>query len=129
MKIVIADDSILLRDRIKFLLKSINYNSVVYEAKNGLEALYLIEEVKPDLVLLDIRMPEMNGIDVLKKIREMKNQVKICILTNYSYPQYKLKCFEAGADFFLSKAEDFEDIRDIMSDILDKTDNPESNQK
>lgn len=129
MKIVIADDSILLRDRIKFLLKSINYNSVVYEARDGLEALHLIEEVKPDLVILDIRMPEMNGIDVLKKIREMKNQVKICILTNYSYPQYKLKCIEAGADFFLSKTEDFEDIRDIMSDILDKTDIPESNKK
>ncbi len=118
MKIVIADDSILLRDRIKILLKSINNNFVLYEAKNGLEALLLIEEVKPDLVILDIRMPEMNGIDVLQKVREMKLQLKICILTNYSYPQYKLKCFEIGADYFLSKTEDFEDIKDVITDIL-----------
>jgi DNA-binding NarL/FixJ family response regulator len=120
MKIIIADDSTLLRDRIKIILKSININSELYEAKNGLEALLLIKEVKPDLVILDIRMPEMNGIDVLKKIREMKLQVKVCILTNYSYPQYKLKCFEAGADYFLSKNEDFEDIKDVITGILNE---------
>jgi DNA-binding NarL/FixJ family response regulator len=125
MKIVIADDSILLRDRIKFFLKSILTQSVLYEAKNGLEALRLIEEVKPDLVILDIRMPEMNGIDVLKKIREMKLNVKVCILTNYSYPQYKLKCFEAGADYFISKNEDFEDIKDVITDMLNKVYNSE----
>jgi DNA-binding NarL/FixJ family response regulator len=125
MKIVIADDSILLRDRINFFLKSILTQSVLYEAKNGLEALRLIEEVKPDLVILDIRMPEMNGIDVLKKIREMKLNVKVCILTNYSYPQYKLKCFEAGADYFISKNEDFEDIKDVITDMLNKVYNSE----
>jgi DNA-binding NarL/FixJ family response regulator len=120
MKIVIADDSILLRDRIKNLLKSINIKSELYEAKNGLEALDLILEVKPDLVILDIRMPEMNGIEVLKKIRKSQMLVKICILTNYSFPQYKLKCFEAGADYFLSKTDDFEDIEDVIADMLNK---------
>jgi DNA-binding NarL/FixJ family response regulator len=121
MKIVIADDSFLLRDRIKFLLKSINNQSELYEAKNGLEAIYLILEVKPDLVILDIRMPEMNGIDVLKKIRESKMPVKICILTNYSHKLYRLKCFEAGADYFLSKTEDFDNINFIISDMLKGT--------
>jgi len=121
MKIVIADDSFLLRDRIKFLLKSINNQSELYEAKNGLEAIHLILEVKPDLVILDIRMPEMNGIDVLKKIRESKMPVKICILTNYSHQLYRLKCFEAGADYFLRKTEDFDDINFIISDMLKGT--------
>ncbi|MCX6253832.1 MAG: response regulator transcription factor, partial [Bacteroidia bacterium] len=102
-KILIADDSSLLRDRIKSLLNSINNNSVVYEAENGLEALKLIKDKKPDLAILDIRMPEMNGIEVLKKIRELKMKTKVCILTNYPYPQYKRKCFEEGADYFLSK--------------------------
>jgi YesN/AraC family two-component response regulator len=95
---------------------------VLYEARNGLEALRLIVEIKPDLVILDIRMPEMNGIEVLKKIRESKIQVKICILTNYTYPHYKLKCYEAGADYFLRKTEDFEDLKDVIADILNKTD-------
>jgi YesN/AraC family two-component response regulator len=118
MKVVIADDSSLLRDRIKSLLNSLNNNPVIYEAENGVDALQLIREKKPDFVILDIRMPEMNGIEVLKKIRELKMKVKVCILTNYAYPIYKRKCFEAGADYFLRKTEDFEEIEIIVSDML-----------
>jgi YesN/AraC family two-component response regulator len=107
-----------LRDRITSLLISINHNSVLYEAENGVEALQLIRENKPELAIIDIRMPEMNGIDLLKKIRELKMEVKICILTNYVYPIYKKRCLEAGADFFLRKTEDFEEIEIIVSDML-----------
>jgi DNA-binding NarL/FixJ family response regulator len=118
MKILIADDSSLLRDRIKSLLQNINNISVVYEAENGAEALQIIREKQPDLAILDIRMPEMNGIDVLKKIQELKMKVKVCILTNYAYPIYKRRCIEAGADYFLRKTEDFEEIEIIVSDML-----------
>jgi len=118
MKIVIADDSSLLRDRIKSLLINVNNNSVVYEAENGVEALKLIREKEPDLVILDIRMPEMNGIEVLENIRDLKMKVKVCILTNYDYPIYKKKCFEAGADYYLRKTEDFEKINIVISDML-----------
>ena len=118
MKIVIADDSSLLRDRIKSLLINVNNNSVVYEAENGVEALQLIREKEPDLAILDIRMPEMNGIEVLKKIRELKMKVKVCILTNYDYPIYKKRCFEAGADYFLRKTENFEDINIIVTGLI-----------
>jgi len=117
MKIVIADDSSLLRDRIKSLLNSFNTISMIYEAENGVEAWQLIREKKPDLVILDIRMPELNGIEVLKKIRALKMKIKVCILTNYTYPQYKRICFEAGTDYFLSKTEDFEDINRVISDM------------
>jgi YesN/AraC family two-component response regulator len=89
IQILIADDSSLMRDRIKSLLNNINNNSVVYEAENGVEALQLIREKEPDLAILDIRMPEMNGIEVLKKIREMGLRTKVCMLTNYPYKQYK----------------------------------------
>jgi len=118
MKIVIADDSSLLRDRIRSLLNSINHNSVVFEAENGAEALKLIREKEPDLAILDIRMPEMNGIEVLKKIREMKMKTKVCILTNYPYPQYKRRCFEAGADYFLCKTENFEDLNIVITGLI-----------
>jgi DNA-binding NarL/FixJ family response regulator len=118
MKIVIADDSSLMRDRIKSLLNSINDISMVYEAKNGVEALQLIMEKEPDLAILDIRMPEMNGIEVLKKIRELKMKVKVCILTSYPYPQYRKRCLEAGADYFLSKIEDFEEIEIVITDMV-----------
>jgi DNA-binding NarL/FixJ family response regulator len=118
MKIVIADDSSLLRNRIKSLLNGLEEKLVVYEAENGLEAFKFIKDNGPDLAILDIRMPEMNGIEVLKKIRELKMKTKICILTNYAYPQYKKKCFEAGADYFLSKTEEFEDIKNVINDMV-----------
>jgi len=116
MKIVIADDSSLLRDRIKSLLNSINNISMVYEAKNGVEALQLIMEKEPDLAIIDIRMPEMNGIEVLKQIRKLNMKTRVCILTSYPYPQYRKRCLEAGADYFLSKTEDFEQIEIVITD-------------
>ena len=126
MIIVIADDSSLLRDRIKSLLNSFNNISVVYEAENGVEALQLIREKEPDLAILDIRMPEMNGIEVLKKIRELKMKTKVCILSNYAYPIYKKKCLEAGADYFLSKTEEFEDIKIIISELANSEEGGEN---
>ena len=118
MKVVIADDSSLLRDRIKSLLNSINDISMVYEAKNGVEALQLIMEKEPDLAIIDIRMPEMNGIEVLKQIRKLNMKTRVCILTSYPYPQYRKRCLEAGADYFLSKIEDFEEIEIVITDMV-----------
>jgi DNA-binding NarL/FixJ family response regulator len=126
VKIVIADDSSLLRERIKSLLNGLKEKLVIYEAENGLEALKLIKDKKPDLAILDIRMPEMNGIEVLKKIRELKIKVKVCILTNYPYPQYKRKCFEAGADYFLSKTEEFEDIKIVITELANSEEGGEN---
>jgi DNA-binding NarL/FixJ family response regulator len=117
MKIVIADDSSLWRDRIKSILIDINEVFVVSEAENGADALQIIREKEPDLAILDIRMPGMNGIEVLKKTRELNIKVKICILTNYPYPQYRKRCLEAGADYFLSKTEEFEDIKIVITGL------------
>jgi len=120
MKIIIADDSSLWRDRIKSILIEINEVFVVDEGENGTEALQIIMEKKPDLAILDIRMSGMNGIEVLKKIRELKMKIKVCMLTSYTYPQYKKRCIEAGADYFLSKMEDFAKISGIITDMLEE---------
>ncbi|MGD0581685.1 MAG: response regulator transcription factor [Bacteroidales bacterium] len=118
MKVVIGDNSSLMRDRIKILLRNLNHNYEVFEAEDGVEALQLIGEKEPDLAIIDIRMAGMNGIEVLKKIRELKLKTRVCILTNYSYPQYRKRCLEEGADFFFSsKSEDFEEIKVIISDL------------
>ena len=64
-------------------------------------------------------MPLLGGIDVLKKIEEANLKTKVCILTNYSYPQYQERCLAMGADYFLSKSEDFEKINFIISEMLE----------
>jgi DNA-binding NarL/FixJ family response regulator len=121
MKVIIADDSRLMRERIREAISIFRGVEIVSETENGLKTLEEIKKHNPNLAIIDIRMPDMNGIEVLKKIRELKIKVKVCILTNYPYPQYKKKCLEAGADYFLSKAEDFEDIKIVITDMLRET--------
>ena len=121
MKVIIADDSKLMRERIREAISIFRGVEIVSETENGLQTLEELKKHNPHLAIIDIRMPDMNGIEVLKKIRELKMKVKVCILTNYPYPQYKKKCLEAGADYFLSKAEDFEDIKIVITDMLRET--------
>jgi len=121
MKVIIADDSRLMRERIREAISIFSGVEIVSETENGLQTLEELKKHNPNLAIIDIRMPEMNGIEVLKKIRELKMKVKVCILTNYPYPQYKKRCIEAGADYFLSKTEDFEDIKIVIADMLRET--------
>jgi two-component system, NarL family, nitrate/nitrite response regulator NarL len=120
MKIVIADDSSLLRDRIKTLLNSINNISMVFEAKNGVEALQLIMENEPDLAILDIRMPEMSGIEVLNQISELGLKLKVCMLTGYPYKQYREKCFAAGALYFFDKNQSMDELMEVVSTLANE---------
>jgi|WetSurMetagenome_2_1015567.scaffolds.fasta_scaffold00014_36 DNA-binding NarL/FixJ family response regulator len=115
MKVVIADDSSLMRDRIKKLLAGTEENVMVFEAENGDDAIQSIRENKPDLVILDIRMPGMNGIEVLKRIKEDNTKIIVCILTNYPFQQYRQKCIELGADYFFDKNLEFEKILDLVN--------------
>jgi two-component system response regulator DesR len=114
MKIVIADDSIMFRERIVGLLRSIDNVEISGEADNGHEVLQLIEEKKPDLAILDIRMPELNGIEVLKKIRENGTKIRICMLTSYPYKQYRERSAIEGADYFFDKNLDIKQITDLI---------------
>ena len=121
MKILIADDSPLLRERLKGLLKNFDSVSVVMEAENGAEALQLIREMDPDIAILDIRMPEMNGIEVLKKIREGGSRPKIIILTNYPYKQYRERCMAEGADYFFDKNQDIAELTEVIAWMANET--------
>lgn len=117
MKIVIADDSDMLRERIKETLKNIENVDIVGEAKTGTEAIKIIQEKNPDFVLLDIRMPELNGIEVLKKIKNLERKIKVCIFTNYPYMQYQQKCAEEGADYFFDKNVNIQEIKNLIEQL------------
>lgn len=122
IKLVIADDSSLMRDRIRSQAGCFEEVDIVGEAGDGTTAMELIREFEADLVILDLHMPETGGIEVLKKIKEAGMKTKVCILTNYSYPQYRERCLKMGADYFLSKSEDFEKINVIIANMLEIND-------
>lgn len=114
MRILIVDDSDMLRERVIIALKTLKDVEIVGEAKNGIEALQQINQQNPDFIILDLRMPEMSGIAVLQKIREQGNKSKVCIFTNYPYIQYKEKCFAVGADYFIDKNENIQELLSIV---------------
>jgi DNA-binding NarL/FixJ family response regulator len=119
VKVVIADNSSSLRVRIKDLLNKINDVEIVGEAENGLEVLQLVEEKLPDFLVMDIRMPELNGISVLRKIKERGFNCKVCIITSYPYRQYKEKCLEEKADYFIDKNHDLYSVVNIAKELAE----------
>ncbi len=118
MKVIIADDSKILRERIISMLSTIPGVEIVAEAENSHEAMKYIEKLKPDVLILDIRMPNGNGIEVLKSIKQKKLSLIKIILTNYPLQQYKVKCFELGADYFFDKATEFEALKEVVGDLV-----------
>jgi len=120
MKIVLADDSKILRQRIISLLEEIDGVRVVAEAENSHQAIQYVEELKPDLIILDIRMPDGGGLEVLKELENKNISVIKMIFTNYPNEQYRKKCMELGADYFFDKSTDFEEMVDVVKKLCKK---------
>ena len=90
IRVVLADDHVFVRDGIKSLLENEVNIEVVGEAIDGLEALKIVETSKPDLLILDIRMPNITGIEVVEKLRSQNNMVKIVMLSMHESEEYVL---------------------------------------
>jgi len=118
VKVLIADDSTLVRERLRDMLSQLGQIELIGEARDGLEAMDAIRELSPDVVLLDIRMPKGNGIEVLQNIRKAGASPMVIMLTNYPYPQYQKKCMEAGASFFFDKATEFEKVLEVLEQLI-----------
>jgi len=110
IQVVLADDHVFVRDGIKSLLENEINVTVVGEATDGLEALTLIDSLKPDLLILDIRMPNLTGIEVVEQLRSKGNFVKIIMLSMHESEEYVLKSIQAGADGYLLKGSSKEEF-------------------
>ncbi|MGD0855643.1 MAG: response regulator transcription factor [Dehalococcoidia bacterium] len=103
IKILIVDDHPVVREGIGAMLKREPDFKIVGEAANGLEALEQARELSPDVILMDLRMPEMDGVEAITKIKEAKPEIKFIILTTYSDDEYIFKGIAAGARAYLLK--------------------------
>jgi DNA-binding NarL/FixJ family response regulator len=102
-KVVIVEDHKLFREGLKSLLSDKDDLVVVGEAGDGIEAIRAVKKCRPDLLLLDLSMPKMNGISVMKEIKSQFPAIKIMALTIHESDQYVLEAFEAGADGYCLK--------------------------
>jgi DNA-binding NarL/FixJ family response regulator len=103
IRIVLADDHVILRQGTRQLLEHEMDMQVVGEANDGAEAVELVTRLKPDVVILDVAMPGMNGIEATKKIKEILPGTKILVLTGYDYDEYIFSLLEMGAAGYLLK--------------------------
>jgi len=105
-KVILVDDHKIFRQGIKSLLTVEEIANVIGEASNGNEFLELLSSMNPDIVLMDISMPEMNGVEATKKAIELKPNLKILVLSSLGDEEYYHKMIEAGASGFLLKNSD-----------------------
>ena len=103
IKILLADDQTILTEGIKSVLETCKDFKVVGMAQNGEEAVELAQKLKPDVVLMDIRMPNMNGVIATKRIKELNPDIKIVVLTTFDDSDYILSAINNGASGYLLK--------------------------
>ncbi|XZE18200.1 response regulator [Pirellulaceae bacterium SH449] len=101
-RLMIVDDALIMRLRIREIALLSGW-TVVAEASNGKQALALYQELQPDLVTMDIVMPEMDGVEALKAIREMDSQARICMVSAVDQREKLMECIRLGAVDFIVK--------------------------
>lgn len=117
IKVFIADDSLIVREHLVTLLDELAGVEIVGQAGNVAEAISGIRSLQPDVVILDIRLPDGSGIDVLQNIKQDQPAPVVIILTNYPYPGYRQRCLSAGADFFLDKSTEFDQLPQLFAQL------------
>jgi DNA-binding NarL/FixJ family response regulator len=140
IRILIADDHGVVREGLRAVLEEDDLQ-VVGEATTGREAVAMVEQLQPDVVLLDIRMPDLNGLQALAQIKAKAPATYVIMLTTYATPDYLTKAIQAGAEGYLSKDTDPQQIpavvravvrdarlldRDLLREALSSVDSPTS---
>lgn len=110
IKLAIADDHKIFRDGIKMALKDRDYLKILWEAEDGKDLMHKLKIKQPDVVLMDIRMPEIDGVNAINLIRKEHEDMKIVVLTMYDDHEMIAKMMEMGANAYLTKTSDPDEI-------------------
>lgn len=117
VNILLADDHRMVREGLKQLLETDSEINVVAEAGDGYECLNLTNKTKPDIVLLDINMPNMDGIQVLNIMKQQKCYARFIVLTIHNEIEYLVKALEIGCDGFILKDSDFDTLKKAIFSV------------
>ena len=141
IKLLIADDHLIIRQGLRLILETENDFEIVGEASDGAEAVSLCKKLKPNVVLMDLRMPNMDGLTAIEKLRTEQPEIAVVILTTFNEDELMLRGLQAGARGYLLKDTDrttlFDTIRaaargetllkpEIMARVLSQKNAPKS---
>ncbi|MEN4978234.1 response regulator transcription factor [Erwinia billingiae] len=116
-KVIIVDDHPVIRFAVKMLLEKHGLE-VVAETDNGVDALAKVRELEPDLVLLDIGLPKIDGFQVIERLRAMAIPLKILVLTSQATAHFAQRCQQTGADGFVTKTDDLAELTDAIKLVM-----------
>ena len=117
-RVLLVDDHALVRAGIRALLETLPRFEVVGEAGDGLEALRLVAELAPDVVLLDITLPGLNGLEVATRVGALGKGTRVLMLSMHASPEYAARAFSAGAAGYLNKDSAFDELAAALKAIL-----------
>ena len=120
MKVLIADDSELILDTLQEMLSCYGQTEIVSSCHNGTDTLNAIQTLKPDLAIVDLKMPGLTGLEVLSESRKENKTTIFIIFTFFSSDYYRQLAIAAGADYFFSKEDDFGKIAEVVEEMLKK---------
>ncbi|KGR74587.1 response regulator transcription factor [Ureibacillus sinduriensis] len=118
VRILLVEDQAIVRNGLKLILEQDEEFQVIVEAGNGIEALSRLEHTHVDLVLMDVRMPEMNGIEATKRIKSLYPNLKVIILTTFEDDEYAYQTLKDGANGFLLKSSEPEKLLSSIHSVL-----------
>ena len=119
IKVMIVDDHSLIREGLKQLLEFDGSIEIVAEATNGIECLEKLNIYEPDVLLLDINMPEKNGIEVLREMKANNSPVKVLILTVHNELEYLMNAVDIGVDGYILKDSEFVELKRAINAVLE----------
>lgn len=118
IKVVVADDSVLVRQHLVSMLRDLNHVEVVAEAADVPSVLEQVDQLNPEVVVLDIQMPGGTGIRALRKIKQTHPETLVIMLTNHADPFYRSMCLRSGANYFFDKSVEFEQVGHVLNTML-----------
>lgn len=129
-KLLIVDDEPLIR---KGILTLVDFEKLgitdAYEASNGTEGLRLFIQHAPQLILLDINLPVMNGLELAQAIKEIDRQAKIAMITGYDYVDYAISALKIGVDDYILKPVSKQDVTDVIAKLIQKYESEQTNRE
>ena len=120
MKILIADDSKVVSDRLVEIVSEVPGVEIAGRARTAGESLQYIRVLKPNVIILDLEMAGDSGLDVLRAIKMDRRNITTIVMTNSSSLPFREACRRAGAEYFLDKSDDFDELDSIMRRILEQ---------
>lgn len=111
VRVLLADDHAIVRDGLRAILEEKGLCTIVAQAADGIEALEMVEQMPVDLAIVDISMPRLNGLEVVRRLAKSKPEVRILVLTHHHEPEYVLPLVRAGAHGYLVKDTPGEELR------------------